>query len=106
MRFTMDFLKDGYFDEYDNVSFEGIDLNNKWNGWSCPAFTKEVADEIAFTLNKCSDEFGRIEFFDSDDGGYYVSFEDGVEYERFEAMVIDGTLYYPIGAYSWIWETV
>lgn len=104
MRFTMDFLKDGYFDEYNEISFEGIDLGQKWNGWACPAFTKEVADEIVATINKCSDEFGHIKFFNSNNGGYYVCFDDSIETERYDAMKIEGVTYYPIGAYCWIWE--
>ena len=103
MKFSMDFLMGGYFDEYNNISFEGIDLGYKWNGWACPAFTKEVADDIMTTINKV---MGCMEFIDAPNGGYYVSYEDGIEYDRFEAMVIEGVVYYPIGAYSWVWEIV
>ena len=105
MRFTMDFLYDGWFDGIGKISFEGIDLGSTWNGWACPAFTKEVADEILSVINACSNEDGGMEFFDSEKGGYYTSF-DGEYTERFDAMMIDGVAYYPIGAYCWTWEVV
>ena len=104
MRFTMEILKCGYFDGIENVSFEGIDLGDKWNGWACPAFTKEVADDIAAVTNKCSDELGCMEFFNDANGGCYVWYDGDGEIERFEAVIIDGNVCYPIGAYSWIWE--
>lgn len=105
MRFTMDFLMDGSFSD-EQISFDGIDLGSKWNGWSCPTFTKEVADDIVVTMSKCSNELGCMEFIDDANGGYYVCYEGDEEYERFEAVVIDGNMYYPIGAYSWMWVVV
>lgn len=108
MKFSMDFLMDGYFSD-EPITFEGIDIGSKWNGWACPAFTKEVADELMETLNKIYPEIAddeTMKFFDDDNGGYYASFDNeagGIELERFEAMIIDGVVYYPIGAYGWIW---
>lgn len=104
MRFTMDFLMDGYSDEHDVISFKGIDLGRKWNGWACPAFDKETADEITKVINETFDAIEYMEYHDSNDGGYYTVSEDGIEVERFNAMVIEGVVCYPIGAYSWVWE--
>lgn len=106
MRFTMDFLMDGSFSD-EQISFDGIDFGSKWNGWACPAFIKEVADEIVSIMNKCCLElFGEdehTEFFENANGGYYATFVDGVECERYEPMMINGVVYYDLGAYCWTW---
>lgn len=31
--------------------YEGYTKGNHWNGWACPYFTKEVADQIAREVN-------------------------------------------------------
>lgn len=102
MRFTMDFLKGGYFDGIENISFEGINLAGRWNGWARPVFTKEVADEIMSVINNLSNELGAMEYNGNDD--CYIAYESGEEIERFGTIEVDGNTYYAIGTDCWVWE--
>lgn len=34
----------------DGPIYEGYTNGNHWNGWACPYFTREVADQIAMLL--------------------------------------------------------
>lgn len=35
----------------DGPIYEGYTKGNHWNGWACPYFTREVADQIAREVN-------------------------------------------------------
>ena len=103
----MDFLYDGWFEGFEGISFEGVDLCSTWNGWACPAFTKEVSDEIMRVINAIGNVDNRMEFVDSENGGYYVSYDGDFDNgDRFDPIIINGIWHYPIGAYCWIWEKV
>lgn len=86
--------------------FEGIKIDETWNGWECPAFEKKIADEIMAHVNNDPDgvfDGEEITFHDNEKGGYYVSFYDDCS-SRYDAMVVDGKIVYPLGAGDWDWE--
>ena len=97
MKFTTDIMR-----EY-NVSFDGISFGKKWNGWECPSFTKDVADEIAAFFNQDTEYFGCLEYHESDGECFYIYTYDNVA-ETFDSFDVNGETYFSIGAYSWIWE--
>lgn len=41
----------GKFQIEDGPIYEGYTNGNHWNGWACPYFTREVADQIAREVN-------------------------------------------------------
>lgn len=41
----------GKFQIEDGPIYEGYTNGNHWNGWACPYFTREAADEIAEAEN-------------------------------------------------------
>lgn len=71
-----------------------------WNGFECPFFTKEVADNILESVNNYGDT---ISMFYNSEEDVYIYFEEGQENERFSATEIEGKKYYAIGAFSWTW---
>ena len=102
MRFTMDVLKGGYFDGFENISFEGICLCGTWNGWQRPVFVKEVADEIMSVCNSLPNGEGSMKYCSEDN--CYITYENEEEIERFGIIEIDGNIYYAIGTDCWVWE--
>lgn len=60
-------------------TFKGYTFNQYWNGWDCPYFTKEVADEICKELY--TDEFRC--YYDPNTDTYYCK-DDYSGYEREE----------------------
>lgn len=87
-------------------SYEGYTDGALWNGWECPWFTKEVAEEMMRDFIKeggeakynsetdsytfLGENWGSADVF----GGEDVDTEDGIQH------------LYPIGAWCWIWDEV
>ena len=97
-------------------SFEGYDLGQLWNGWSCPAFDKETAQEIADTVNELMPEEVEIIFDEENDRFIEIEhqYDDDVSEEEPDAnkifsegadhMTEDGEKHlYALGAWSWTW---
>jgi hypothetical protein len=80
-------ISDKSFDAYDNGC---------WNGFVRPLFTREVG------LAMCeSDDFkGMLKYEESEDR---FVFDDGIAYEAYDAIDMDGFHLYPIGAGSMAW---
>lgn len=100
MRFSIESLE--------NAEFEGFTDGDSWNGWACPYFTNQTAK----TILKASEINGYSWRYDAAADAFLVSHIDdpeSFEPERFESVNInvDGSniVVYPVGAYSWIWET-
>ena len=88
-------------------TYEGYTDGRRWNGWECPWFTKEVADEIMKALNN---EDIRAEY-DSKKDSYLVYFDDDAdgpyEFDGADVKTEDGSMHlYPVGAWCWIWDEV
>lgn len=87
-------------------TYEGYTDGRLWNGWECPWFTKEVADEMMRDLNK---EGVETEYHHKTDS-YIIKSEDWDEPDVFDGRDIiteDGPMHlYPIGAACWIWDEV
>ena len=87
----------------DERVYEGYTDGSLWNGWECPWFTKEVAEQIMKDLNRDDVETSYSEATDS----YIVYRADDVE-DVFEGEYVatedGGKHLYPIGAWCWIWD--
>jgi hypothetical protein len=85
--------------------YEGYTDGSLWNGWECPWFTKEVAEQIMQDLNRDGVETEYNERTDE----YIVKPIDDVE-DVFEGEYVDTEdgckILYPIGAWCWIWDEV
>jgi len=86
--------------------FDGFTKNEEWNGWSCPYFTFEQAQKVLKSFNQLaavlSDTPGA--YYDPDSDAFV--FNVGGEKEAFASVIEDGQKYFPIGAFSWIWDEV
>ena len=87
-------------------TYEGYTDGTLWNGWECPWFTKEVAEEIMRDLNRDGVETE----YDKKTDSYIVKREDDDTPDVFDGADVeteDGILHlYPIGAWCWIWDEV
>ena len=95
-----------YLDVDPETTFQGYTTGDRWNGWACPYFEKDVAEKIA-------EHYTELHRYDNEDEYWaeYVSAEDafafhddqGEEPRMFGPVEIDDTKLYPIGAYCWTW---
>lgn len=96
-----------YFEIGDGkVRYPGYTRGERWNGFACPYFTKEVGQQIA---KDGSTEDYYLIFDEKKDRFVYHDCDcDQLEYEVFEGedIIVDGENIhvYPIGAFSWIWS--
>lgn len=89
-----------------NVSFQGFTRGETWNGWECPYFSRETAEQIL----KASERNGYRWRYDDKADAYLVNHLDDpedFEPERFEKNIIRigdfEIAVYAVGAYSWTW---
>lgn len=90
---------------FDGV-FEGYTNGERWNGWSCPRFPKEVADKVVDMFNRgvnCK------AWYDEENDEYiFTQNHDNIEDEKYDSQLIeiDGKeiKVYAIGAWGWVWE--
>ena len=83
--------------------FEGYTDGSHWNGWACPWFTKEVAEQI-MRINNAYYIFGEWQMrYDAGKDAFIREYEDE-EPDIFQGKDIDGLHLYPIGNMSWVWD--
>lgn len=97
-------VKDKFYIDGVGPEFDGYhDPSVLWNGWECPFFTKEVADEITKTF---TDESVTFEYDES--GKKYIitwNGEDTEEVPMTRRETVDGELdLFPLGYYGWCWN--
>jgi hypothetical protein len=89
-------------DAIEGKVFDGFTDGASWNGFACPYFTHEQGNVVLAAFKAAGDkgahfDAGRDEFvFTGID-------ERWDEPDRFDGVVINGTVYYAIGAFSWCW---
>ena len=88
-------------DGFDAI-FEGYVEEGYWNGWSCPWFTQEVANEIMRVNNKVNGEDYQMQYERVYD--MFVREEDGDEPYMSRGYDIEDLHLYPIGNSCWIWD--
>lgn len=85
-------------------TYDGFTKGEFWNGWDCPYFTFEQAQKILKTFNQLRQIIGlrNLAYYDSSNDAFVFPADD--EWEIFNADFENGQKFYPVGAYSWIWE--
>ena len=96
------FVVDGIQEEF--ASFTADDF---WNGWACPVFTRQVAEQVL----TASEANGYRWQYNSVSDAFEVRHED--DPEDYEPQIFNGMTVtldhghsidvYAIGAYSWTW---
>ncbi len=108
-----------------------VDRRERWNGWACPSFSREVVEliieaQMRYVQENEGDEFRwdddnpevllQISGTYNSDGGYLYDFRnytDGRKWRRGELMcgtpgiervAPDEDGLYPIGSHSWCWS--
>ena len=90
-KFAIDFLTD--------KAFEGYTRGENWNGFACPYFTFDQAQQLVEAWK----ETGSASSYDSGKDEFNFQINDG-EKDSFGAIKFDGTKLYPIGNGCWIWS--
>jgi hypothetical protein len=97
-KFTLDCLE---------ASFEGWTVDQRWNGWACPSFTKEVGLKIVKAFNKKGGGLSPGRYDEKKDAFIFMEGEDRNEpYEvKGEDYTINGRKLhvYDIGVMNWTW---
>lgn len=97
-------------------SYPGYTFNRHWNGWECPYFTKEVAEEIckdfSFTYSFTDSDGNKQEcrYYYKEETDTFYGFDDNTEYGEqeigcpTEIQTPDGKIkVYDFGIAGWIW---
>lgn len=86
-------------------TFDGFTKGEDWNGWDCPYFKFDQAQRVLKQHNQLREIIGLTDFAFYDEVADSFVFPTGEdEPEVFPAIYENGQRYYPIGAFSWIWE--
>ena len=87
-------------------TFKGFTFDDRWNGWACPYFTKEVAQAIVKQAQEHSNHTSCPTYFWEDDKVMEKD-TDGTVYTMAHKTTIlteaGLTDVWPVGAYNWIW---
>lgn len=94
-KFQIDFLP--------GRAFAGFFTGEYWNGFDCPRFTFEQAQDLVRGWTATGKS---ARYLESEDAFAFESIDDSEDSEMFVAEVIDGQKFYPIGANNWIWSEV
>lgn len=93
-------------DAIEGISFAGYSNGDTWNGFACPYFEKDVAEQVL----QVSTQNGYTWQFDLENDAFIVKNTqdpEAYEPEKFvgRLVTINGgeVKVYPVGAYSWIW---
>lgn len=92
--------------------FEGWTHGANWNGWACPYFDKQVADQIVERYNESSLVPGFTAWYDAETDEYCFEMRadgspEGIDRYSSSTINVNGeTLQvYAIGSGAWCWET-
>ena len=90
-------------DGFDGI-FEGYTDGRHWNGWACPWFTKEVAEQIMQANNESYCHETHQMYYDKNQDAFI---RDEPEYDEpyvVNGCDINGMHLYDIGTCCWIWD--
>lgn len=92
-KFAIDFLAD--------KTFEGYTKGEAWNGFACPYFTFDQAQQLVQAWR----EVGSDATYNNIRDKFTFQMSDS-EQDRFGSVELEGIKLYPIGNGCWIWEEV
>jgi hypothetical protein len=83
-----------------------MDPRQRWNGWACPYFARDAVERIILAIAPEGGEYTKI-IPDWDAATVTMISGEGTDDEYtdvVEAHVIDGTPYWPVGSWGWVWS--
>jgi hypothetical protein len=93
-KFTLDFLECQHFN--------GFTRGENWNGFACPYFTYDQAQDVvmAWQWKGCEAFYNSA----SDEFVFELTVAGGTkESDVFSGLEVEGKRLYPIGAFCWTW---
>lgn len=84
--------------------YEGWTSGERWNGWACPYFSREVGLKIAADYTSSGPCF--LAEYDAEEDCFRFYDPDHEEWEAFGAMEVGTRQVYPIGTHFWTWIKV
>lgn len=84
--------------------FEGYTKGDHWNGWACPWFTKEAAEDIMRTNNESHCYIAYQMRYDESQDAFIREEPEYDESYVVNGYDIDGMHLYPIGNGFWVWD--
>ena len=84
----------------DGPIYDGYTNGNHWNGWACPWFTKEVADQIATEVNADA-PYCTMHYDKANDAFVYKAKGDDECIYKANTQGL-----YPIGNGDWRWDNL
>lgn len=93
-----DFINDGFAGKV----FCGFTFGERWNGFACPYFTFEQAQEVV----RAYCEQGSRAWYDSDEDSFVFEYavEHADELDVFLAEEVADCRLYLVGAFQWTWH--
>lgn len=88
----------------EDLFFDGITNEKRWNGFHCPYFDLETAKKVLLiqdSKENCLENYCSFYEFNSDNSAIVQTHEDGTE--TYEPITFEGKLYFPIGYMNWVW---
>jgi hypothetical protein len=98
-----------YLDADPETTFSGYTKGDTWNGWACPYFEKEVAEQIAEHHGEIHRYENAEEYwaeYDPDEDVFRFHDDQGEEPRTFGPVETEKGKLYAIGAYCWTWVEV
>jgi hypothetical protein len=96
-----------YLDSVIDEPTPGFSAHARWNGWSCPYFTREQADHVQSLLSAglTHEEDDVISPYDPVAGGYPVHNANYPDDDYvIGPTVVAGVEYFEIGSHNWTWN--
>lgn len=91
-----------YIDDPDSTQYPGYSFGLTWNGWACPFFSYDVAQQIIADFVA---EGGEGRYDDASDSFRLQSADESYAVTGIDIETPDGSQrVYPIGAGMWIWD--
>lgn len=88
--------------------YAGYTRGQTWNGWACPYFTKEVADQLAALWNREPTNGMGCTYDAASDTYTFLDTQNDMEPDTYtgEDHEVNGQTLrlYPIGNGSWVWD--
>lgn len=104
----MDDLKEAVFcfDGHTDTTFPGYTNGDTWNGWACPYFERDIAEQVAeywMEIHEDNPDEGFESEYDPRRDAFL--FHEPVHDEPliFESTEVEGKRLYAVGAYHWTW---
>lgn len=91
------------------VEFKAWTNGETWNGWECPYFEKSEADRLVKAwrdMEQIDNSYFQGAWYNAVTDQFCFMCSEFEDHYYWDALTIDNTKLYPIGAGCWIWSQV